>query len=181
MQKTTAANSTNVDAAKITGVDAAKLIAAHQAGVWRYLRVLGCDAASADDLTQETFLAVMQSSFQDIAPKATAAYLRRTAHNLFISDRRRRGREVLMDDLTAVDQQWTQWAGQDNGEAFLETLRECLQSLTERARQALELRFRNRESRTSIANALQLSDHGARNLMQRAKQKLRECISGRLK
>ena len=41
-------------------LDAAQLIREHQAGVWRYLRVLGCSRELAEDLTQETFLAVLE-------------------------------------------------------------------------------------------------------------------------
>jgi cysteinyl-tRNA synthetase len=33
-----------------SGFDPVRLIETHQAGIWRYLRVLGCDAALADDL-----------------------------------------------------------------------------------------------------------------------------------
>lgn len=58
-----------------TGFDPERLIEAHQAGIWRYLRALGCDASQAEDLTQETFLAVLQKPFQDYNPAATAAYL----------------------------------------------------------------------------------------------------------
>ena len=51
----TASKETSVegDDAKI---DLASLVTLHQAGVWRYLRALGCDASLADDLTQDTFL-----------------------------------------------------------------------------------------------------------------------------
>ncbi|HCK71704.1 MAG TPA: sigma-70 family RNA polymerase sigma factor, partial [Planctomycetaceae bacterium] len=31
------------------------MITQHQSGVWRYLRVIGCEATLADDITQETF------------------------------------------------------------------------------------------------------------------------------
>jgi RNA polymerase sigma-70 factor (ECF subfamily) len=62
-----------------TGYDPVRLIETYQAGVWRYLRALGCDAAQAEDLTQDTFLAVLQRPFQDINPAATAAYLRAAA------------------------------------------------------------------------------------------------------
>ena len=41
----------------------ADLVRQHQAGVWRYLRFLGCDRPLADDLTQETFLAVLETPF----------------------------------------------------------------------------------------------------------------------
>ena len=37
-----------------------RLVKEHQADLWRHLRMLGCDPAQADDLTQETFLTVME-------------------------------------------------------------------------------------------------------------------------
>ncbi|HEX7449919.1 MAG TPA: sigma factor, partial [Pirellulales bacterium] len=63
----------------VGGFDAARLIEEHQAGVWRYLRVLGCNAAEAEDLTQDTFLAVLEKPFHDYQRAATAAYLRQVA------------------------------------------------------------------------------------------------------
>src|SRR4029453_18259937 len=69
-----------------------RLIETYQAGVWRYLRALGRNAAQAEGLTQDKFLAVLQRRFQDINPAATAAYLRKTALNLFISQQRRAGK-----------------------------------------------------------------------------------------
>ena len=112
------------------GFDPQRLIETHQAGVWRYLRALGCDAAQADDLTQDTFLRVLQQPFQDYSPAATAAYLRRAAYHLFISTRRRAGRVVSIDDLDAIDNSWSRLAGEDNGEELLGSLRECLGQLT---------------------------------------------------
>lgn len=163
-----------------TGFDPARLIETHQAGVWRYLRALGCEPALADDLTQETFVSVLQTPFQDFNTVATAAYLRRTAYNLFVSHHRRARRLTSMDEVEVLDRTWTRWAAEDNGEELLAALRECLKGLGERARLALELRFRDRETRANIAATLQMTEHGARNLMQRAKQKLRECIEGKL-
>jgi len=163
-----------------TGFDPAGLIENHQAGVWRYLRVLGCDAVTADDITQETFLAVLQRPFQDYNSAATAAYLRRTAYHFYVSARRRAGKCQLIADVDRLDETWSRWAGQDGGEALLDALRECLGSLTNRARMALEMRFRDRQSRAKIAAQLEITEHGAKNLMQRAKQKLRDCVKGKL-
>lgn len=167
------------------GFDAARLIQEHQAGVWRYLRVLGCDAAEAEDLTQETFLAVLQKPFQDYQRAATAAYLRQIARNLLISSRRRSARgaavqkemvEKEMAEWNAAEAAWLRWSGQDDGQARLAALRRCLQTLTARARQALELRFGQQASRNAIAAALGMSEDGAKNVLQRAKQHLRTCI-----
>jgi len=164
-----------------TGFDPARLIHDHQAGVWRYLRALGCEAALADDLTQETFLAVLQRPFQDLGPAAVAAYLRKIAFNLHISHHRRSGKVVAVENLEEIDAAWSRLAPEDNGELLLEALRDCLQGLTQRARQALDMRFRDHESREAIAAMLEISEHGAKNLMQRAKRQLRSCVEKKLK
>jgi RNA polymerase sigma-70 factor (ECF subfamily) len=164
-----------------TGYDPARLIAAHQAGVWRYLRVLGCESNLADDLTQETFLAVLQARFFEVSPTATAAYLRKTAHNLFVSYQRRARRVVSMAEIDSIDGEWTRWVGDDNGEVLLEALKGCFEELNAKAKLALAMRFREDESRANIAAALRMTEHGAKNLMQRAKQRLRACIESKLK
>ena len=163
-----------------TSFDPVRLIEEHQVGVWRYLRALGCEANLAEDLTQETFLAVLQRPFEDYSPSATAAYLRRTAYNLLVTHHRRSGKVTAVENVEELDRTWTRWAGDDNGEALLAALKDCLAGLGERARLALELRFRNRETRANIAARLDITEHGAKNLMQRAKHKLRECIDGKL-
>src|SRR5438105_10013549 len=117
-----------------TGFDPVRLIQTYQAGVWRYLRALGCEAALAEDLTQDTFLAVLQRPFQDVSPAATSAYLRKTALNMLISHQRRSGRVVSVEHVEQLDQTWTRWVGDDNGEMGLEHLRDCLRRLTQRAR-----------------------------------------------
>lgn len=165
----------------VTGFDAVRLIETYQSGVWRYLRTLGCDAALAEDLTQDTFLAVLQKPFHDYNASATAAYLRRVAYNLFISYQRRSGKVTAVENVEELEQQFADWAGEDGGEAALEALRECLAQLSERARWALEMRFRDDLSRPSIADKLEITEHGAKNLMQRAKQQLRECVEKKLK
>ena len=163
-----------------TELDPVRLIQAYQAGVWRYLRVLGCEASLADDLTQETFLAILNRPFEDVSPTATSAYLRKTALHLYISHHRRTGRMRTEADIENLDQSWTAWAGGDGGDAAIEHLRDCLNELTERARRALEMRFRDDRSRSEIAQELEITEHGAKNLMQRAKQQLRECVEHKL-
>ena len=191
-----------------TGFDVARLVKEHQAGVWRFLRVLGCHPAEADDLTQETFLAVLQKPFHDYNHSATAGYLRQVARNLFIDSRRRAARMVPATDISATDisaidlstaeldereATWVRWAernagkdnhageNNDNGAELLQALQRCLQALTGRAREALDLRFRDRLRRVEIAARLGISEDGAKNLMQRAKQQLRTCIEGSMR
>ena len=163
-----------------TSFDPAELIDRHQAGIWRYLRALGCEPELADDLTQETFLAVLRKPFDDYNAAASAAYLRRVAYNLFMSARRRAGRVTHVENIEQFDNAWEDWAGVEDGEELLRILRECLERLTERARWALAMRFQDRLPRVEIAAALDITEHGAKNLMQRAKKQLRVCIESKV-
>jgi RNA polymerase sigma-70 factor (ECF subfamily) len=167
---------TRLDAPQLEG-----LIAQHQASVWRYLRALGCDSSLADDLTQETFLAVYSRPFEQINDAATSFYLRRVAYHLLISHRRRHKRMTLTDQVEFLEQDWMRWAGFDSGEAALEHLAECFRRLTDRAQLSLTMRFQKQASREEIAEALGITPHGAKNLMQRAKTQLKDCVESKLK
>ena len=166
-----------------TSIGAAELIERHQRGVWRYLRVLGCDPATADDLTQETFLRVLRrDSFVQHNDTATAGYLRRTAYNLLVSRHRKLGRMHTVAEPSVLDETWDRWTGKDlSGDVAVDALRECLQTLTGRARRALQMRFADEANRVDIGAALGITDHGARNLMQRAKRQLRTCVEDKLR
>ena len=176
----TASDSRPVERAQSS--DPGELITRHQRGVWRYLRMLGCDDATADDLTQETFLRVLrQDKFVQHNDAATASYLRRTAYNLLVSRHRKLGRMQTVAESTVLDEIWNRWAGKDaSGDVAVDALRSCLNGLTERAQTALKMRFAENASRVEIGNALGITDHGARNLMQRAKQQLRQCVEEKL-
>jgi len=160
----------------------AELIKRHQAGVWRYLRMLGCDAAMADDLTQDTFLKVLcRKNFVQHNDAATAAYLRRTAHNLLVSSARRSKKAKQVEAFDTLDEIWDRWAGADlTGDEAVDALQSCLKGLTERARLALRMRYADSASRAEIGEALGITEHGARNLMQRAKQQLKTCVTSKM-
>ena len=82
------------------------------------MRALGCQPAQADDLTQDTFLAVLQRPFVDYGPAATVAYLRKVALNQFISAQRRAGKVIAVENVEEFDRTWEKWAGEDEGEAW---------------------------------------------------------------
>ncbi|MCC9604114.1 sigma-70 family RNA polymerase sigma factor [Stieleria sp. JC731] len=163
-------------------LQAGELVRRHQRGVWRYLRMLGCDESTADDLTQETFLRVLRrDDFVQHNDGATAGYLRRTAYNLLVSRHRKLGRMQTIAEPELLDETWDRWAGKDlSGDSAVEALQECFERLTERAQIALRMRFDSSASRVEIGEALGITDHGARNLMQRAKQQLRNCVEEKL-
>lgn len=144
--------------------------------VWRYLRALGADAALADDLTQDTFMEIMRRPLEQYSDSATASYLRRVAHNFFISRRRREARMNVTEHAEQFETAWIRWVGFDSGNELLDALKDCFERLTDRAQLALRLRFDQETSRQRIAEQLGISEHGAKNLMQRAKTQLKECL-----
>ena len=136
-------------------VSPSELIIRHQRGVWRYLRMLGCDSATADDLTQETFLRVLrQDDFVQHSDAATASYLRRTAYNLLVSQHRKLGRMQTVAESSVLDEIWNRWAGKDvTGDIAVDALKSCLNGLSKRAQRALRMRFADNASRVEIGDA----------------------------
>ncbi len=76
---------------------------------------------------------------------------------------------------------WMRWAGFDSGNSALNALTECYRRLSGRAQLALRLRFHEDRSRQEIAEVLGVTEHGAKNLMQRAKSQLRQCVEQKIK
>src|SRR5438105_3903368 len=108
----------------------ASLVHRHQAGVWRYVRFLGADTSEADDLTQETFLALARGQFVERDERQTAGYLRVVARNQLLALRRKQNREVSTVELEAADTVWAAAAGPDGCLAnYLDALRECVEQL----------------------------------------------------
>ncbi|MFY8071153.1 MAG: RNA polymerase sigma factor [Pirellula sp.] len=161
--------------------DPEKLITGHYLGVWRYLRAIGCPIHLADDLAQETFVAVLRKPFQQTSEHSTAAYLRRVAFHLLLEYKRKFGSVGLTDQAELLDQYWTRWAGADaSGDRMIDALKECFQRLSARAQKSLRMRFEDQATRERIAAELQITENGVKNLQQRAKAQLRQCLEEKL-
>jgi RNA polymerase sigma-70 factor (ECF subfamily) len=154
----------------------AQLVREHQADVWRYLRYLGAPAPDADDLTQETFLALARSDFQAHSPPQTAAYLRTVARNQLLMLRRRQGREISTVELAAAEQAWCEIIEPRGTEGFLAALADCLEQLEGRVRQAIDGFYRDRLSREELAAKLDMKPDGVKTLLRRMREVLKQCI-----
>lgn len=161
--------------------DVARIVREHQRDVWRFLMALGCQAAEAEDLTQETFVAVFRGGFEYRGPHETAGYLRKVAKHRFISSVRKRKRAPVVRNLDDVDAEWARFDSNCDGDERIELIRRCLETLGDRARRGLTLRYRDDLSRTDIAARLQMKEAGVRTLLERARAALRECVERKLK
>ena len=167
--------------AEDVGLNLPELVREHQVGIWRYLRFLGASTAEAEDLTQETFLAVARRPFDQRSPGQSSAYLRTVARNQLLMLRRKQKHEISTVELEMADSAWVQWAGSDGSlDAYIDGLEVCLEKLEGRARRAIDLHYRLGASRAAIATDLQMKPDGVKTLLRRTRQLLRECIERRL-
>jgi len=159
-----------------------RIIRDHQAAVWRYLRFLGSAEAEADDLTQETFIAVWNAlekgEFREFSSAATAGYLRTVARSRFLMSVRAKGRRIRESDLALVDEDWVQAAGEDGGEwdTRLDTLDECLKLVQGKSRIVVMRHYQDGARQVDIAAELGMKPEGVRTILKRALTKLRECM-----
>ena len=136
-------------------------------------RLLG-DGPNADDLTQETLARALESR----PPRGTTrGWLATVARNLFLDSRR-------WNKVRAADIAWS-----DAVDAFLATepsvlvddriqvMRDCLEQLEGRVRQALELRHRDGIAQETIAAELGLRVNGLKAMLRRARNLLRDCVT----
>lgn len=157
----------------------ADLVARHQEGIWRYLRYLGCEPLQAEDLLQETFLAVLRQPFEQRSPEESRAYLRTVARNVFLMAERKKAVALYFESIEEADRGWANYSS-DEGDAYRSALALCLEELSERSRRAIRLQYYDGCSRAEIAERLGGTLDGVKTLMRRSRDFLRRCINRRL-
>ena len=160
--------------------DLALLVREHQGDVWRYLRYLGAAADGADDLAQETLLAVARSPLVLRSRAETAAYLRTAARNQLLILRRKQGRQVGTVELAAAEEVWATCHPDGNSNALLDALKTCCETLAGRGQEAVNKFYREGLSRERLAEAMGMTFDGVKTLLRRTRDALRQCIERRL-
>jgi len=162
------------------------LVRAHQAQIYRYLRYLGADSVSAEDLVQDVFLAAFKSEAfpgSEEEPKA-AAWLRGIARNLFLQHCRRAGAARVKTNTELVERAEDVWKGhflrEGDGFDYAEALRKCLEELPKTQRAALEMRYERQKSRLQMARRLKMTQNGVKSLLRRIRTALAGCVRRRL-
>lgn len=145
--------------------------------LWRYLCVLGADAATADDLVQEAFVvALRREGFDASSPAGAFVFLRTTARHLWLKSRRRKIGERAVE---AADQVWDARC-EDLGAAYLAALAHCLDELPERSRALIDATYGERRGREASAAAMGLSKDGVKSALRRLRALLQGCVERRL-
>jgi RNA polymerase sigma-70 factor (ECF subfamily) len=129
------------------------------------------DRATAEDLTQETFLRALQrlETLEDLSPSQCRAWLCKTAKNLYIDQLRRRsreepdGEEVLLTQ--SVEEDFT-----------LPAVRQLLEALPPEERTLFELRYFQGYDSTELGELFDLPSATVRSRLSSARKRLRQWI-----
>jgi len=159
------------------------LVKAQQAGLFRYARYLGADPSAAEDIVQDTFLAVIRGGVPE-GESAQAAWLRGIARNLFLRHCRTSRRSPITADEHVLEQAELAWAREflreGDGFDYVEALRRCLNDLPADRRRVIELQYAAKKSRAEIARICGMTENGVKSTMRRLRAVLAVCISRRL-
>ncbi|MBL8755861.1 MAG: sigma-70 family RNA polymerase sigma factor [Planctomycetes bacterium] len=154
---------------------AAGLVERHRPALARYLRVLGARPDELDDLLQEAFVVLLDREFVFAGDGQARTFLRATARNLFL----RRHRDQL-PQVEAAELVWDRRCGDDDGDGYVDALRQCLQALPARSR-TLVLECHEPDAvRGEVAQRFGLSVEGVKTALRRLRATLRQCIERRL-
>lgn len=164
------------------------LVTKHQTGIYRYLRYLGSEPVAAEDLVQESFITAFR--IRDKCPRSGVfreenAWLRAIARNIFLRDWSRRKmamKAIGPESIEKAESTWNQTflRGSDDGFDYLEALRRCLQGVSPKQREALDMRYSARKSRAEMASLLGMTEEGVKSLLQRVRAALADCVERRM-
>lgn len=152
----------------------------HQVRAWRYVRLRGCPADVADDLVQEALMAALHKGLRAEPEPVAAAWLRGALDNLWLQHLRAEGRRQRHLEAARAARALHQNAAADDGSAWLQELRTCLQQLDGRVRRLLDLHYGAGASREAIGAALGLRTNGVKARLRRVRDLLRDCVLRKL-
>ncbi len=164
-----------------TTADIAALVQRHQVGLWRYLRVLGCEPELAEDIVQDSFLAAFRSppGIPEADSTGWNRWLKTVARNRFISHRRRSKRQVDFGLIGDVDALFASSA-EDGGDAAMVALESCVKRLDGRSLAVIRARFGDELTAAETAERIGIGESNVGVILHRAIRRLRECMEGRL-
>jgi RNA polymerase sigma-70 factor (ECF subfamily) len=145
-----------------------------------YLRHLLTSPQDADDVMQEVCLLALEQPSVILRGDEPGAYLRGIARHLANRHHRRYRSHRTLDEL--VDRTWdeAESAAQDKPEQEVAALAACLKSLSARARQLLDQRYRDGLEAGRIGEQAGMSAEAVRMALMRARQALARCLNRRL-
>lgn len=161
------------------------LVREHADMLMVYLRSAVRDSCAADDLFQETLLVAWRNLDRFDRSRPFGPWLRGIAGRLVLAHYRKGARGPLLCDQAALEQLDRRVSGLESlrGDTLdekLEGLRKCLELLPEPYQQAIRLRYLEELRGERLAQRLAVSLENMKKRLQRAREKLLDCLERRL-
>ena len=162
----------------------AAFVREHQASMRSFLRVIGVQADSVDDLAQETFMVAYRELDRFDNNEDFGKWLRGIARNLTRNELRKSARRsrIMNEELP---QHLLAEAEVDQSEARFEdadlcALRDCLEQLPEKSRGLIAGRYQDEWKASFLADQFQMTAAAVRLALMRIRRQLKTCIETRV-
>jgi len=159
------------------------LISKHQSAIYAFVRALVENAADAEDIVQETNIALWGSVERFEPGTNFYAYATRIAYNKVVDHSRRRKRHhplIVDTELAEKMAASIRAVAGENPDRRLAAMENCLSKLEPKERELLEQRYQSNRTVRRIARESGRSESALQNLFSKIRNKLRICIESAL-
>jgi RNA polymerase sigma-70 factor (ECF subfamily) len=158
------------------------LVQEHQAGVRAFVRALGVDAASVDDVAQETFLIAYRKLDEWDRARDAGPWLRGIARHLAINELRKAARRsrLLAGGIAELLIDHAEPETEAPAAELFTALHACLQELPESSRELLRRRYADGEKAESLAAQWQTRADALRQKLLRLRVMVKACVERRM-
>ncbi len=158
-----------------------KLFLRHQGDVKAFLGSVVWDPAAAEDLFQETSLALWESYPQYDPARPFGAWARGIAFKKVLQRREKSRRLPLAFSPQAIQAVLDAYDRTEAASPDLDGLRDCVAKLTDRARSLLALRYERALTLADIARQTHSTLDAVHKMLSRIRETLFECVQRRLR
>lgn len=157
------------------------LVRDHADSLRVYLRCTIRDPALIEDIFQETLIVAWKRLDDFDKSRPFGPWLRGIAGRLVLAARRKQAKGMVLCDQNILEhlEQRVSELGQQPGDTLqekLDGLRECIQHLPERYREAVKLRYQEELAGPALAERLQITGENLKKRLQRGRERLLDCM-----
>lgn len=156
----------------------------YQAGLRAYIRSLGVNTASVDDMAQEAFLVAYKQMHKFDANEDFGYWLRGIARNLIRNELAKNARQSRILDTSLTDFLLNELAlqyqtpEQDGDE--VQALAQCINQLPEKSRHLIAGKYHQEQHNAVLAEQNAMSETAVRIALMRIRNQLKSCINQQL-
>ncbi len=160
-----------------------RLLLTHRAMVLGYLTSMVRDIHTAEDILQDVALVAMRKGGTVGAPNEFPAWIRRVARLEAMNALRKRRQALLPLSETVLQQLESHWRAQDAAfpPAAVGALRKCLERLSDRARELVQLRYADGIKGKDLADRLARPLNTVYVTLTRVHRALGDCVRTRMR